>query len=136
MSGDDANREVGRYICSRYGCHLVSEVPTEMGAMCREHASPLLFEIQYPYRYVGPGPRFVPWEFVKPHERQARSNHGGQTLARLSERGGLSVRELLVVVRDQEWSPPSEYMDHAVAVAQLEGELERWRGGLKSDSGA
>lgn len=89
MSGDDANREVGRYICSRYGCHLVSEVPTEMGAMCREHASPLLFEIQYPYRYVGPGPRFVPWEFVKPHERQARSNHGGQTLARLSERGDL-----------------------------------------------
>lgn len=124
--GDDAHREVGRYICSRYGCHTVSAVPTEMGAMCREHASPLMFAVQYPYRYVGPGPRLVPWEFVKPHERQAQGNHGGQTLARLSERGGLSVRELLVVVRDQGWGYDIEHMDHGRAVEELAGELARW----------
>ncbi len=122
----DANREVGRYVCSRYGCHSVSEVATEMGAMCREHSAPLMFAVQYPYRYAGPGPRLVPWEFVRPHDRQARVNHGGQMLARLSERGGLSVRELLVVVRDQEWSHAIECMDHRHAVEQLEMELERW----------
>lgn len=95
--------------------------------MCREHSSPLLFEVQFPYRHVGPGPRFVPWAFVKAHETQARRNHGGQTLARLSERGGLSVRELLCVVRDQEWTRDIDHLAHTVAVTELEGELERWR---------
>ena len=65
-------------------------------------------------------------EDQRPHDRQARVNHGGQMLARLSERGGLSVRELLVVVRDQEWSHAIECMDHRHAVEQLEMELERW----------
>ena len=36
----------------------------------------------------------VPWEMVAPFEGSARRNHGGQSLATLAERGGLSVHEL------------------------------------------
>jgi hypothetical protein len=35
---------------------------------------------------------------VAPHEAQAQFNHGGQTLERLNERGGLSPYELYAVV--------------------------------------
>jgi len=43
-------------------------------------------------------PRRVPWEWIRPHERQAYDNHGGQSLARLAERGGLGVGELRCAV--------------------------------------
>lgn len=43
-------------------------------------------------------PRAIPWRFVAPHEAQARENHGGQTLERLAERGGLSPIELFYVL--------------------------------------
>ena len=33
-----------------------------------------------------------PWALLEPHEAQARANHGGQSLKRLAERGGLGVR--------------------------------------------
>ncbi len=39
----------------------------------------------------------VPWEFMAPHEAQARKNHG-QTLERLAERGGLGCAEAWVIV--------------------------------------
>ena len=44
----------------------------------------------------------VPWEFVAPHEAQARRNHD-QTLRRLAERGGLSAKEMLAVVTGRNW---------------------------------
>jgi len=44
----------------------------------------------------------VPWEFIAPHEAQARRNHA-QTLQRLAERGGLSAKEMLAVVTGQHW---------------------------------
>lgn len=43
-------------------------------------------------------PASVPWGFVAPHEKQAQHNHGGQTLHRLAERGGLDWSELYWVV--------------------------------------
>jgi hypothetical protein len=61
---EDAKHEVGKYTCSRYACGLVSEVDTEIGGMCRAHASPLLIEIQRPYELrniVDKVPLFVPW---------------------------------------------------------------------------
>ena len=45
----------------------------------------------------------VPWNLMAPHERQARSNHGGQSLARLAERGGLSACEALAILEDRPW---------------------------------
>jgi hypothetical protein len=42
-------------------------------------------------------PREVPWRLLAPHEAQALYNHG-QTLQRLSERGGLGPAEMRAVV--------------------------------------
>ena len=39
----------------------------------------------------------VPWEFMAPHEAQARKNHG-QTLEGLAERGGLGCAEAWVII--------------------------------------
>ena len=47
-------------------------------------------------------PRSVLWPAVAPHEKQALENHG-QTLERLAQRGGLSPRELLAVLRGVGW---------------------------------
>ena len=43
--------------------------------MCRAHSSPLMFPIQRPWELrdiVTRMPHFVPWEFMRPHERRAR----------------------------------------------------------------
>jgi hypothetical protein len=48
-------------------------------------------------------PRSVPWSLVASHEAVARYNHGGQTLKRLNERGGLSPCELCAVIEDRAW---------------------------------
>lgn len=45
-------------------------------------------------------PASVPWGLVAAHEAQALRNHGGQTLRRLAERGGLGPWELLAVLLD------------------------------------
>lgn len=42
----------------------------------------------------------VPWDMIAPHERTAKDNHGGQTLQRLSERGGLCPLEAVAVLED------------------------------------
>lgn len=42
----------------------------------------------------------VPWSVIAPHEAQAQRNHGGQTLERLAERGGLCAKEALAVLLD------------------------------------
>jgi hypothetical protein len=43
----------------------------------------------------------IPWWVIAPHEAQARINHGGQTLERLADRGGLSPTEALAVLEDR-----------------------------------
>ena len=63
-----------------------------------------MFPIQRPWELrdiVTRMPHFVPWEFMRPHERRARMNHGGQTLARLAQRGGLSLHEVLDLLHDR-----------------------------------
>jgi len=47
-------------------------------------------------------PRAAPWSLVAPHGRQAWENHG-QSLERLAQRGGLSPRELVAVLRGVAW---------------------------------
>jgi hypothetical protein len=124
----DANHGIGKYVCSRYGCGKVSEIDTEMGGMCAPHSHPLLFEIQRPYALRDTGdrvPRYVPWEFVRPHNKQALRNHGGQTLARLSERGGLSLLETLAVVTGRDWSA-YEHMKRDEAATMLLRLLDEW----------
>lgn len=60
-------------------------------------------------------PKDVPWELVAPHEAQAQRNHS-QTLERLAQRGGLSVREMWSVCHDRHWHP---LVAEAVAVEWL-----------------
>lgn len=44
--------------------------------------------------------RAVPWAALTPHEARARRNHD-QTLNQLAQRGGLSVVEAVLVLRDK-----------------------------------
>ena len=44
------------------------------------------------------GGRRIPWSLIEPFEGQAMANHGGQSLGRLAERGGLSKAEAYAVV--------------------------------------
>lgn len=43
-------------------------------------------------------PRSIPWEAIEPHRQQAESNHCGQTLERLAQRGGLDPSEIYLAV--------------------------------------
>ncbi|MEL6218301.1 MAG: hypothetical protein AAFR79_07520 [Pseudomonadota bacterium] len=56
----------------------------------------------------------IPWDLIKPHEAQAKQNHG-QTLAQLRHRGGLSACEALAILEDRRWSR----MDRGEANAKL-----------------
>lgn len=69
----------------------------------------------------------VPWDFIAPHEAQARNNHGGQTLKRLAERGGLCPLEMLDVIQGREWkSNMRTGVDEAMAWGQIQRELAHW----------
>lgn len=46
---------------------------------------------------------YIPYNIIAPHEAQAMENHGGQTLQRLAERGGLDWAEILAVLKDKKW---------------------------------
>lgn len=59
----------------------------------------------------------VPWSFMAPHEVQAIANHGGQSLERLAERGGLSGGEALAVVLDRPWVPVDVELAQAALLA-------------------
>lgn len=47
-------------------------------------------------------PHWVPWEKVAPFETNAQRNHG-QSLQRLSDRGGLTWSELRLIVEGTRW---------------------------------
>lgn len=73
----------------------------------------------------------VPWAFVAPHEAWAEKNHGGQSLARLAERGGLDPLELLAVVEGRPLKVTNmtagQYAAAASAAAlELEEKIAAW----------
>lgn len=60
---------------------------------------PKQFPIMVGYRGTpGPCPSSIPWEAIAPYDGQAKYNHGGQSLERLAERGGLSPLEAFCVM--------------------------------------
>ena len=74
-------------------------------------------------------PRAVPWDMVRPHDRQAKRNHG-QSLKRLASRGGLHPVELLAVL-DARPFPEREYLAApdtvcAGAIAELIRRAAAW----------
>lgn len=64
----------------------------------------------------------LPWAMIEPHEARAKSNHGGQTLKRLAERGGLSAAEAVAVLVDQ----PYRGMSKTAAQFRLSALVARW----------
>ena len=60
----------------------------------------------------------IPWRLIAPFEEQALKNHN-QTLARLHERGGLSPREALCVIKGLKWDERKLWADEAVAKEEL-----------------
>lgn len=67
----------------------------------------------------------VPWGMVAPHERQARTNHGGQSLERLNERGGLDPTELVAVLEDRPWVHLTPVQAEAALEKQVAAYLQK-----------
>lgn len=61
----------------------------------------------------------LPWSLIAPHEEQARSNHGGQTLDRLAERGGLGPDEAVAVLENRRWHRMEPAAAHAALARML-----------------
>lgn len=57
----------------------------------------------------------IPWEVIEPFDYQAQSNHCGQTLKRLAERGGLGPCEAVAVLEERPWKK----MDQEAAKRRL-----------------
>jgi len=59
----------------------------------------------------------IPWSLIAPHEQQAQLNHGGQTLKRLAERGGLDALEAVAVLEDVDYRKrwPEQHLDRQTA---------------------
>ncbi len=65
-------------------------------------------------------PKSIPWDVIAPHEKQAMSNHGQQTLDTLDRRGGLWVTELLAVLSDRGYREAVAGLTSAEVWEQLE----------------
>ena len=64
----------------------------------------------------------IPWDAIASHEKQARMNHGGQSLETLARRGGLSPSEAVAVLEDRPWRS----MDTNDALTQLQILVKPW----------
>lgn len=73
-------------------------------------------------------PKAIPWTMIQNCEARAASNHGGQSLERLAERGGLSACEALAVLDDRSWKE----MDVDSAVSELERRIEEFNRQIRS----
>ena len=65
----------------------------------------------------------LPWAMVAPHAATAMQNHGGQTLERLAQRGGLCPLEMVAVLEDADYRKrwPDSYHDRtSIEKATLE----------------
>lgn len=72
-----------------------------------------------------PIPRSIPWLFIVPHEAQALRNHG-QSIQRLAERGGTSVKETLAIVRGLKWQEVT-HLSEWKAWEELSKLIDVWR---------
>jgi hypothetical protein len=64
----------------------------------------------------------IPWWAIAPHDAQAQRNHGGQTLERLAQRGGLSPAEAMAVLEDR----PYEWGSDEKCRNRLQAMVEAW----------
>jgi len=71
-------------------------------------------------------PKSVPWGFVAEHEEQCQKNHD-QSAARLAERGGLGVNEMVYVLRDEHWPRLDRMLSELDALPELKRRLAEWQ---------
>ena len=71
---------------------MIDQFPLLSPGQWQKHVTPVVFDML---------PKSVPWSLVERHDDQARKNHGGQSLAELASRGGLSPAELYCVMNDK-----------------------------------
>lgn len=68
---------------------------------------------------LGTSPQeYISWEVIAPHEEQAMQNHGGQTLRRLAERGGLSWEEALSVLEDRPFRKDTNAREKVIKIVK------------------
>lgn len=67
----------------------------------------------------------VPWDFMAQYEDVAKSNHGGQSLKRLAERGGLSLMEMRASIGDEAWQDVTPVKEKNLAF--ITGAVDAWR---------
>lgn len=60
----------------------------------------------------------IPWSALRAHEARAKKNHGGQSLNRLSNRGGLWIEEAYCVIKDIDY-PRQAWDKNSVRVALM-----------------
>lgn len=70
----------------------------------------------------------VDWQLVADHGQQARRNHGGQSVKRLAERGGLDWCELHAILHGRHWKK----MDTTQAAAECRAIEARYLAALQS----
>lgn len=72
----------------------------------------------------------IPWELIAPHNSQAMSNHGGQNLHRLAERGGLSAGEAVATIEGKDlrtkWKEWPDVFEGTVADNELRALVEKF----------
>jgi hypothetical protein len=61
----------------------------------------------------------LPWSVLRPHEAQAKKNHGGQSLERLAHRGGLGIEEAYCVLKDMDFPTGGRFNRDLVRVALM-----------------
>ena len=90
--------------CS-YGFHHTGKesIPFLNDVGCRYPALKEKYDALVAKRFPLQGGPSVPWKAVLPHDRQCQKNHGGQTLQRIAERGGLDCGEFWYVMNDLPW---------------------------------
>lgn len=73
-----------------------------------------------------PQREWIPWSLIAPHDKQAQRNHGGQTLVRLAQRGGLDAMEAVAVLEDADYRkkwptmPPDRIGRRAVILSAIQ----------------
>ena len=69
---------------------------------------------------------FIPYDFIKQYEEQAKHNHSGQDIERLNERMGLSWKECLAVVRGIDFDKLPESMNEVTAKYHVLCKVNEW----------
>lgn len=66
----------------------------------------------------------IPFAMIAPHEAQAQRNHGGQSLERLAQRGGLCAAEALDILEGRRWGSAKVCIENERYLINL---VRKWR---------